>query len=143
VSTDLRQTIRLWETPILRLSPQRWFLTLRYAYQAMYLFDRQLASEHLAGPATSPEFGRWNIRERAAQGQTFVDVPAGFRTRNVVPFEPQSLRIEAECHVHHLPNNYANPPRSGHGTVTLDRPVALPALGRLYARLLPALASKG
>ncbi len=139
VSSDLREAIRLWRTPALRLSPQRWFLNLRYAYQAMYLFDRELALEHLAGPAMSPEFGRWNIRERAAQGQTFVDVPGGFRTRNVVPFDPRSLCIDSDCHVHHLPNNYANNPRWGHGTVTLDRLVAKPVLGRLYARMRPAL----
>ncbi len=140
VSTDLREAIPLWRTPALRLSPRRWFLNLRYAYQAMYLFDRELANEHLAGPAMSPEFGPWNIRERAAQGQTFVDVPRGFKTRNVVPFDPQSLRIDPICHVHHLPNNYANDSRWGHGTVRLDRVVAKPVLGRLYARLRPAIA---
>jgi hypothetical protein len=138
VSSDLRQPIPLWRTPTLRLSQERWFLNLRYAYQAMYLFDRALALEHLAGPAMSPEHGRWNIRERAAQGQTFVDVPRGFKTRNVVPFDPRTLRIEPGCHVHHLPNNYGIKPFFGHGTVTLDRVVSRPALGRVFARLRPA-----
>jgi len=143
VSSDLREAVPLWRTPALRLSQERWYLNLRYPYQAMYLFDRELALEHLAGPAMNPEFGRWNIRERAAQGQTFVDVPRGFKTRNVVPFDPRALRIEPSCHVHHLPNNYGIQPFFGHGTVTLDRVVARPALGRVYARLRPALARGG
>lgn len=143
VSSDLRRTIPLWWTPTLRLSRERWFLNLRYAYQAMYLFDRELALEHLAGPAMNPEHGRWNIRERAAQGQTYVAIPRGFKTRNVVPFDPRSLRIDPVCHVHHLPNNYGLEPRSGHGTVKLDRVVSLPALGRLYTRLRPARAQPG
>jgi hypothetical protein len=96
--------------PHVEISPSLWFINLPNPYQGMYLFDRELAAEHAAGPAVRKGFGRWEVRESAAQGQTFVDVPHGFIARNVVPFNPQQNAIPQRCFVHHLPNNYAENP---------------------------------
>jgi len=135
VSTDLTRRIRLWKAPALRLDARRWFIGLDNPYHAMYLFDRELALEHMAGPAINPDFGPWRIREQAAQGQTFVGAPPGFRARTVVPFDPEALRIPSECHVRHLPNNYGDDEASPFGKIELDDLVRSPALARAYARL--------
>ena len=101
----------------------------------MYIFDRDLVDEHLRGPATSPDFGRWPIRELAAQGQTFVDVPKGFDSRIAVPLDVKALLLEESCFVHHLPNSYADNANSRFGKIPVDQVVARRSLGRLYARM--------
>jgi hypothetical protein len=134
-STDLLKKLTLSETPMLRVSGGRWYINLNNPFQAMYLFDRELALEHLAGPAMNPDFGVWGIREKAAQGQTFVVVPEGFTARNVVPFDPDQLIVDPCCWVHHLPNSYANDPSSMHGKLAVDDLVSYPWLWRLLARI--------
>lgn len=97
------------------------YLNLPNPYQGMYLLDRELMIEHLEGPSSSPDFGRWNIRERAAQGLTFANIPRGFASRNVVAFEVASKSIPQYCFAHHLPNNYVLDPGSKFGKVPVSR----------------------
>jgi hypothetical protein len=105
--------------PHVEISPSLWFINLPNPYQGMYLFDRELAVEHAAGPAIRKGFGRWEVRESAAQGQTFVDVPRGFIARNVVQFDPRDNSIPQHCFVHHLPNNYAENPDTVFGKLAM------------------------
>jgi hypothetical protein len=87
----------------------------------MYLYDRELMLEHLSGPSSNPDFGPWSIREKAAQGLTFVNVPKGFRSRNLVPYDIKRNQIDESCFIHHLPNNYANDPHSQFGKIPVDQ----------------------
>lgn len=121
-STDLKKRPRLFRTPKLKLSRDLWFLNLRNPYQGMYLFDRKLAEEHLRNPPVDVGMRHWGIRERAAQGQIFVDVPKGFASRNVVPYEVETNCVPACCWIHHLPNNYATHPESRFGKLPVEGP---------------------
>lgn len=133
-ATDLLRPVRPWRDRLVRTAGGRLWVQFRVPYQGMYVLDRELAAEHLAGPAAHPDFGEWKIREQAAQGQVFVDVPPGFRSRSVVRWDPALRTVPPECRVHHLPDNYANDPASRHAKVPLDRIVALPAVAGLLAR---------
>jgi len=97
------------------------YLNLPNPYQGMYLLDRTLMNEHLDGPSSSPDFGPWYIREKAAQGLTFANVPYGFKSRNVVPFDVASKSVCECCFVHHLPNTYALDPKSKFGKVPVSK----------------------
>lgn len=93
------------------------YVNMPNPYQGMYLLDRPLMDEHLNGPSSAPEFGSWGIREKAAAGITFLNVPAPFQSRNLVGYNPQTGQIDPGCLIHHIPNNYANNPASGFGKV--------------------------
>jgi hypothetical protein len=86
----------------------------------MYLLDRALMQEHLASPSSNPDFGRWNIREKAAQGLTFWGVPKGFHSRIMLGLEAGRKALDRRCLVHHMPNNGANDPQSRFGKIPLD-----------------------
>ncbi len=107
-STDCMQPARISQSPRASLDDQIIFVNLANPYQGMYLLDRALMAEHLGGPSSSPDFGPWPIREKAAQGLTFASPPQGFTSRNLVPYLPGTQTIDERCFVHHLPNNYAN-----------------------------------
>jgi hypothetical protein len=99
------------------------FVNLNNPYQGMYVLDRELAIDHLRNsPARSPVLSRavsWPnglekrgtiIRERAALGPIFDDVPSGFQSRNCVPVEtlsPGEYRLAPACLVEHLAGNYS------------------------------------
>jgi hypothetical protein len=135
-STDQVRKVKLHKTPRVRLkNEKRWYINLKNPYQGMYLFDRELASEHVAGPAMHPDYHAWGIREQANQGQSFVQVPKGFKSRNVVPVDADRLAPEPCCRVHHLPNNYANDPTTRYGKIPVAGVVFLPRLSGFIARL--------
>lgn len=112
VSTDCSSPIELDSLPRLMLEDGTLFIGMENPYQGMYFLDRPLMEEFAASPAMSPDFGSWNIREKAAQGLTFVNIPKGYTSRNLVPFDPNTKTISQESWIHHLPNNYANNPYS-------------------------------
>jgi hypothetical protein len=84
------------------------FINLEFPYQGMYLLDRELMAEHLRGITSSPDSGVWHIRERAAQGVTFANVPTGFFSRNLIPYDVANRRIDHRCLIYHTPNNWVN-----------------------------------
>jgi hypothetical protein len=135
-STDQIRRVCAPLLPQVRISPSLWFVNLPNPYQGLYLFDRELAAEHVAGPAVRKGFAPtgWQVRECAAQGQTFVGVPGGFIARNVVPFDPRDNSIPPRCFVHHLPNTYADDPASCFGKLAV--PDGLLAPLRLNARTI-------
>jgi hypothetical protein len=73
--------------------------------------------EHLNGPSSTPDFGTWHIREKAAQGLTFVQVPQGFSSRVVVPFYEKEKRIAQCCLLHHMTNSYVTHSKSPHAKI--------------------------
>jgi hypothetical protein len=92
----------------------RIFLGLDNPYQGMYILDRDLARDHLNySPARDPlrslRVQEWGVRERAAMGPIFDDVPSGFNSRNVVPIYATgkaSYRLDDSCLVEHMTGNY-------------------------------------
>ena len=107
-STDCPQSYHVNHLPRAKLSNDLTFVNLPTPYQGMYLLDRDLMAEHLSGPSSSPDFGPWAIREKAAQGITFARVRPGFTSRNLIPFRDSQRQVDQRCLIHHTPNNYAN-----------------------------------
>jgi hypothetical protein len=106
-STDCRWPIRLCRQKKLTLEDGAQFICMPNPYQGMYFLDRELMEEFVVSPAMSPDFGPWFIREKAAQGLTFVNVPRGHTSRNVVLIDPHTKTVAQESWIHHLPNTYA------------------------------------
>lgn len=126
------------QLPTVPISPDYAYLSLRQPYQGMYLMDRELMEEHLNGPSSSPDFGPWPIREKAAQGLTFTAVPKGFFARNLVGFDLTANALDRGCLIHHLPDNYANSPVTfPYGKVAIRDMLTLQPVKRpLYRRVL-------
>lgn len=87
-SSDIRHRMPVGVLPRFTTLSGRSFVNLAYPYQATYLLDRNLMAGHLGSISSSPDFGRWHISEKAAQGLTFFNVPKGFTSRNVVEYDP-------------------------------------------------------
>ena len=109
-STDLIKQYNPYEYTRAEVSSSYVYLNLPDLYQGMYLLDRELMSEHLNGMSSNPDFGKWKIREKAAQGITFVNIPGGCQARNFVGYDMITGGIDPCCLIHHTPNNYANNP---------------------------------
>jgi len=91
-------------------------------YQGFYVLDAPLARYHFTcssfrglnrSMASRGIGGRWGVRERAAAGAVFDQVPDGYLSRNVLLLEPGEAGYYApvqQALVRHLPANYyANP----------------------------------
>ncbi|NBW57072.1 hypothetical protein EBR43_04675 [bacterium] len=100
--------------------------TKQLAYQGVYLLDRELAQEHFYSTSFDPGLHHniWGIREGATQGVTFLNVPKGFITRNVLKFNIEKKIIDKAVLIHHAPNNYANDPNSHHGKLPYTKLLA-------------------
>lgn len=106
------------------------FTELENPYQGMYLLDRALAERHLRyspyrGPARSTLASGvyWLVRERAAYGPMHDDVPAGFRSRHVVPVRVAgraSHRLDPMCLLEHMGRTYVDQGDSRFGNVPLE-----------------------
>ena len=117
MSSDVTETQAL--TSHLLKVGETTFVNLRQPYQGMYLIDKELAIEFLFSDACSPDTGIWGIRERAAQGLTYWNVPTGAYSRMIVGLD-QRMRIHSDARIHHLPNNYANVPDTPHAKLPVD-----------------------
>jgi hypothetical protein len=120
VSTDVTARVRFSLIPKVKMSSQYYYVNLPEPYQGMYLLDRVLAGGHLFGPSSSPDFGHWPIREKAAQGITFHEVPTGCFSRNFLGVDMSSKTIDSGALLHHLPNNYADAPETKFGKIPVE-----------------------
>lgn len=120
LATDIINPVDRHKLPNVRMSGQYSFLNMPNPYQAMYLLDRELMAEMIDNPKCGPEFGTWGIREKAAQGVTFSQVPDGCFSRNFVGFDTARGKIDPGCLVHHTPNNYADDPNSRFGKIAIE-----------------------
>lgn len=118
-STDLRGRVDMpgCHTVSVSATSGLGFINLPNPYQGMYFLDRELMAEHLNGPSSSPDYGPWNIREKAAQGLTFMNVPRGLTSRVMVPYYANEKRIAQCCLVHHLTNSYVMNPDTTFGKI--------------------------
>ena len=62
------------------------------------MFRRETISDDTYGPS-----------EMAANGLTLVDVPAGFISTAVTPYDPSASSLPSVATVAHLPNKYCSP----------------------------------
>ena len=88
------------------------FVGLDEPYAAMFLLDREMMDEYVSSRSFDAELSRgvvgWGSIQRSAMGLTWENVPAGFRSRNVVPLRPRTTIPDAMCWVKHLPGRYTN-----------------------------------
>jgi len=108
-SSDCPHPFFIYALPRIEVQENLGFINFPELYQGMYLLDRALMQEHFQGSSYNPNFGVWGIQEKAAQGVTFLNVPRGYTTRNLIPYKVSDLQIDKRCLIHHLPNNYAQP----------------------------------
>jgi hypothetical protein len=119
LSSDISVPMLIKKIPKIKFSSNYWYLNLSEPYQAMYLLDRELAKEHLFDYPLENRDSIWGVRETAASGLTFINVPEGFKSRNVVGFNSNDFEIDKNSLIHHLPNNYANNKRSIYGKLEI------------------------
>jgi hypothetical protein len=112
------------------------FVGLDNPYQGMYLLDRVLAKDHFRySPARTHLRSRstltvenysktYNyVRERAALGPIFDNVPPSFAARNVVPVQdtgPGKRRVDPSCLIEHLAGNYSVSQDPRFGKIRVD-----------------------
>lgn len=97
-STDITTIINPIEVPRVHFKPLNYvYINLPQPYQGMYLLDKELMEEHLTTDSCNPDFGLWGIREKAAQGITFFNVPQGFSSRNLIGYNTLSQEIDPRC----------------------------------------------
>ena len=126
-STDVMTKMSFYDCPSVDIDENNSFIGIVYAYQGMYLLDRELLKEHLESPSSNPDFEHNNIglirmhptqiREKAALCLTYVNIPDGFRSRNLLPFDKNMQQLRTCCMIHHLPNNYTNNPATPIGKI--------------------------
>ena len=95
-------------------------------YAAMYIMDRDLAREHVNSDAfdefSSRALVSWDVRERAASGNCFVNVPPGRMHRYAVPIDDK-LNVHPMALVWHCADNYSTKPSTKLGKLRLDRAI--------------------
>jgi hypothetical protein len=88
-------------------------VNLENPYQALYVLDRELFEPHFRfSRGRSPlrsRLSEWEIRERAASGPIFDDVPDGLVSRNMVPvrLDGERQRLDPNCLVEHMGATYS------------------------------------
>lgn len=104
------------------------FVNLANPYQALYVLDRALYATHFRfSRGRSPLRSRtseWEIRERAASGPIFDDVPEGLVSRNVVPVTATG-QLDPSCLVEHMAPTYSASTDEPFGGVKVDELFAL------------------
>ncbi|TPK71267.1 hypothetical protein FJ527_26920 [Mesorhizobium sp. B2-4-18] len=94
-------------------------------YNPLFILDLELGVEYVQSPSfdrqASRTVCRWGVAERAAMGLCLENVPAPFQSRYVTPIYQKTDTVPAFAWVWHMPNNYADNPRSALGKVRMDR----------------------
>jgi hypothetical protein len=120
-STDITKPLRFKKLPHLIISADYAYFNSPQPYQGMYLMDQQMLNEYYKSPAHSPDFGNWNIREKATQGLTFLNVPNNFFSRNLIGCSLSKKSVDPDALIEHLPANYANDENNPFGKVLIDK----------------------
>jgi hypothetical protein len=100
-------------------------LNMPNPYNPLFILDLELAAEYIRSPSfdrqASGTVCPWGVAERAAMGLCLENVPAPFQSRYVTPICRKTEAVPAFAWVWHMPNNYADNPRSPLGKVRMDR----------------------
>jgi hypothetical protein len=119
-STDITEPADFETLPKV-VTPEGYnMVNLQQPYQGMYLLTRDMMEELLSTEANSPDFGIWGIREKAAQGLTFWNVPIGAYSRQFVGVDAQQ-KLDPRALIHHIPNNYANDTSTNFGKLRISQ----------------------
>jgi hypothetical protein len=119
-STDSTHRLRFYKLPRIKGHGDYCYLNLPCPYQGMYLLDRELMEDHLNGSSSTPGDAPWGIREKAATGPIFNNVPKGFWSRNLIRYNLKDKGIDQGSLIHHLPNNYAEKLDTLHGKIIVN-----------------------
>ena len=99
-------------------------VNIPFPYTACYILDTELAAEFVRTASFKREQSRavteWEVRERAAMGLCHENVPESFQCRYVVPISKVTGTALNRAWISHLPNNYANDPKSTFGKLRMD-----------------------
>ena len=107
--------------PYIPINNNLSFISHKFPYQGMYLYDRELMKEHLEGPSSNPDCGHgaFNLKyldkrminldlmAKANIGLTYMDVPKGFNSRIVIPYDLSKNEISSISFIKHLSNKYS------------------------------------
>ncbi len=110
------------------------FISHKFPYQGMYLYDRTLMKEHLNSPSSNPDCGHgaFNLKfldkrminldlmAKANIGLTYINVPKGFNSRIVIPYDLNKNEISTMCFIKHLSNKYSKFNNSWFGNYKVD-----------------------
>lgn len=89
------------------------FISLPEPYQGMFIMDREMVEEHINSDYFNlGQKGFFGIRESANLGNMFINVPAGFAHRALVPLDDFD-----ECCVIHYGTDYYADLNSPHGKI--------------------------
>ena len=130
-SSDVTKILHFEKLPRIKQSNNYFYLNLPEPYQGMYFLDRSLMSEHLQSQSSIPEGGSWGIREKAAAGLTFMNIPKGCFSRHFIGYNLKERSIDPDSLIHHLPNNYANgtnPEMKNYGSIKISDLIIPPNL---------------
>lgn len=123
VNSDNRTKINLKQKSALQIQ-ELLFINPTNPYNAGFVMDRELIHEYLSSRSfdrlKSKSVSNWDIRERAAMGLTFEKIPLGFHSRYVVPLSLESGKCLRCAWIFHLPNNYADNPKTSFGKIPMD-----------------------
>jgi hypothetical protein len=93
-------------------------------YNPCFILDQELGDEYVGSRSFDRDASRalcpWGIRERAAMGLCLENVPPPFQSRYLVPVFRRTGTVPEFARISHLPNNYADDPRSPLGKVPVD-----------------------
>jgi len=93
-------------------------------YTACFILDQDLAREYVCTRSfhkeSSEDVKDWDVRERAAMGLCWENVPPSFSSRFVVPISKRTAIARPCAWISHLPNNYAAEPDTIFGKVRMD-----------------------
>jgi hypothetical protein len=105
-------------------SEKHFLINMPNPYCACFILDAELAAEYVRSRsfdlAGSREVTGWEIRERAAMGLCFENVPPPFKCRYVVPVAKHTGIAPSFAWISHLPNNYADDPETLFGKIPMD-----------------------
>lgn len=123
---------------IVELDGQR-FIAPQFPYWPGFVMDRELAREYLRSPWAERESAnlqaegpRDDPRVQAALGLTYVDVPDGLPSRNILPVD-DAWQPLPECMALHTPGNYVRTQKYSFGTVPSARMFLRPSLASRIA----------
>jgi hypothetical protein len=123
VLTDIRKKM-IYELRSKVVLPNNYaYVCSNNPYQGMYMLDRELMAEHLSDSSLKPEYNQWGIREIAAQGLTFCNVPKGYSSRNLFGYDLNKNNIDKKCLIFHIPSNYANNAKTKFGKIVPEKAI--------------------
>lgn len=109
-STDCVVSVSLNDAKRIRINNHtghKDYLQLPSTYTGLWLADVDQIQTFMQSSAWEPqEMSPWGIREMAASGLQFVNVPDGFATAAVVPFSVSTGQVSMVASIWHVSNNY-------------------------------------